>query len=112
MTQPNNRTGYWKRIWEKHSDSMADNLKRLNESRRNKSSERMALLKAVLPMLPIGPMSSTEIRDGVLAAWESTYGEKLTKPAAWNLVRTARDSGVIPKPSEDGTYTVHPLPGE
>lgn len=111
MSTPNEQpTGYWRKLWAKHHQSMADNLKRLNDSRRNKTSERMTLVKAVLPMLPIGPMTSTEIRDALLAAWESSYGESLTKPAAWALVRKARDAGLIPKPGEDGMYTVHRMP--
>jgi len=110
MTTPNEKTGYWKRVWAKHPDSMAENLRKLNESRKRKSSERMALLKAILAQMPIGPMTSTELRDQVREAWNSTYGESISKPDAWNLVRAGRSAKVIPEPDATGSYVIHPLP--
>jgi hypothetical protein len=108
--QPTKKISYWKRVWEKHPEAMAENLKRLNESRRAKASERMKLLQAILPQLPIGAMTSTELRDAVREAWSSNYGEDLSKHAAWNIARTARDSGIIQPPAPNGTYTIHVLP--
>ena len=104
------RTGYWTKVWERHRESMLENLRRLNEGKRAKSSEKMALIKAVLPQLPIGPMTSTELRNALAEAWAATYGEPISQKQAWNLVRAGRYGKVIPDPGQDGNYTVHPLP--
>lgn len=93
-------------MWRERRQVMADNLAKINAARAAKSEEKVRLIAALLPQLPAEPLTSTQLRNALREAFNLSYGENITAPQAWNLVRAARRKGLF-KVSDDGTYQVH-----
>ena len=111
MTTPNNpnhpgRRGYWQEMWKHRREVMANNLAKINEARQAKADEKTRLIEALIAQLPPAPLTSTALRNALRDAWNLSYGDNITSPQAWNLVRAGRRKGIFVL-AEDGTYTFH-----
>lgn len=105
------RRNHWRSVWKQHPERMRENLASLIAIKRDVANQRQTRLMAIVGLMPPGPMPSWVLRDELVEAWASAFGEELTTRQAWNEVRFGVRRGVFVL-RQNGEYAIMGINGQ